>query len=106
MASACFFGMSWDSESAAAMCLSVTVAPAFGAAAFGVFAADLAAAGAFFAAMANDSLLRLGCSRTESRFFRKNKHFLRLGDSAGGVSPGRVCGMLQRQQPRERRIHV
>src|SRR5579872_974071 len=85
MASACFFARSWLSERAAAICLRVTVAPAFGAAAaFGVFAADLAAAGAFFAAMANDSLLKLSCTRTESCFFLKNKHFLRLGDSGRG----------------------
>ncbi len=56
IASHCFFGISWLSESDADRCLRVTVACAAalaGAAAFGDFAADLAAAGAFFNAMAD-----------------------------------------------------
>jgi hypothetical protein len=31
--------------------------------------------------MANDSLLKLSCTLTESRFFPKNKHFLRIDDA-------------------------
>src|SRR5580704_15416790 len=82
MASACFFGMSWLSESDAARCLRVTVACAAdlaGAAALGVFAADLVA-GAFFAAMLTPTrCCSLSCIVTESRFVPQDKHFLQSG---------------------------
>src|SRR5262249_11543307 len=59
--------------------------------AFGVFAAAFAA-GAFFAMADRLAVAGFNCMKTESRFVRKNKHFLHLPVKSRGLSRIATCG--------------